>query len=708
MGILVFFLAVAFFTYRDGLISVPRGDYLGVMKEREYAASDWKYFLDSISYNRTQVASHGDYFLFRPLFYAWLALGEIFFRENLYALGAISIAFHGLTCFVFYLFASRISNCRIGFSLSLIFLTQSAGMEMVFWRNISPYMAGLFFFSLAFVLIPEETEGFRRPPRFLIASFSFFLACLFHEGFFIVLCALSLLGIIMRKNLRVRPGVDPTGSRRFLALFLVPAALCAAFYAIDFWLRNPGAFFGPDDQIERLSLLRFIPDAIQVSGLFFLVFLMPLLVEISYSSELLERGLWNFSAIPPPLCYGMGIVLVCGTAWIFLDAHSRYRQKGGSLKAFAEMAPVLAFWIFAAGISLGRVQLRGIRYLYNSTYYYYISNFFLLLITAALAKRFLATGCLSIPYKRFVLIAAVLAGMGFCVFGFLKIQYALQARHPFDWSIARTTLEISDFIKKSKGFCYGGTLEPNYGDHLRDRLLYRENCMNRDGEALYAFSNFPGTLWLGKLPWFAGKGVSLDFSSEDFEVAPDFQLLPEVPGGTMPALLPSAFVSVRDYDPVALYLKVPAHYNGGWIVGYRGPNDFLMIDVVKDRVFLQKTSRGIRSWPYYRHDVILRGKEVELVLRREGDDWYLFCDQLHVATLEDAPSLEGKFGFYSAGEVPADFPSVRIWEYELGSRLQGLRPVFRLQTPHWTSADKGWRTKDEVAKRQQAAFAGTL
>src|SRR3989338_10203151 len=96
---LMLFIAGAFFVYRYGVVSVSRVDHLYFMKERIFLASDWDYFWQSLSHPRTNILRPGDFFLFRPGFFGTLALFDIWFRHNLYAIGFFSIFLHGLAVF---------------------------------------------------------------------------------------------------------------------------------------------------------------------------------------------------------------------------------------------------------------------------------------------------------------------------------------------------------------------------------------------------------------------------------------------------------------------------------------------------------------------------------------------------------------------------------------------------------------------------------
>lgn len=666
-----------FLVYRYGLISAPRGDYFGVMRERELVPSDWTFFWNAFSFTRTQIASHGDYFLFRPATCVFLALGELFFRHNLYALGLPSVFLHGLCTCAFYRLASKFAGRFISLVFSLLFLTQYAGMEMVFWRNISPYMLGVFFFIVGLSALVGDSQR-RKKGVFIWAAVFFFFACLFHES---LAAGLMLFAFFIALS---RPFKPQTNSIRSLFwICLIASLLYVLWNLADFFWHASGTLMGADDRVNQLTLSNLLTNSLFVAGLFVTVFLAPFIVRLHFPGEILSRAVWDFSFLPKELFLGMGFLAVTlsGLACFFLLRRWRRFEDVGQLSALSLLLSY--FWALVFVIAAGRVTLRDVGYLHNSTYCYYLSNFALMLMAVYWTGQLRESENISNRTKQltfaaigFVLIAQIL-------FSCSALESLLSGRVGFDRQLAKSTLEIAGTFNRNKEYCYGGSLNGTYMDHVRDRLLYVQSCARRPATPLFLVTRDAGDAWLVRLKRDEGGGTPLAFPSPHFRETSDFRVVLREAKGVLEDVLPlpQTLMSEDAYDLSAFRVTIPVLLNGGILLGYQGPNHFLMFDVDQKQITLQDMRAGKATWPIRRGRVFPKRDRVRLSVVTTRDSIVLFLDEVSIVNLAGRWSLKGKIGFYdmSGKKMETLFSEVLLWQnWEGFSEDSVFEPLFRL------------------------------
>lgn len=488
---LVFFFLVlfCFVIYWPGLIALPRSDHSLILDERQFYDNDIDFFINLLSFSRTRHIAPGDVFLFRPGTTGVLAVLDIYLRPNLYLLGALSILWHAIAVFSAYLIFQRLKVGALAtYSLLAILLVQYPGMDMILWRHVSPYIFALVFFSLGlFVLLRTEHRGLKLKDSILVSSM-FFFSMLFHELLVLALPFAFLLTVFtpLRKWLGL-------GHRSII--LLMPSVCYMVVNVADYYLYGALDVVGPADIRFELKLV----DFISVFGIFFYQFLFPFLVEIEH---LRSRTIWplNNTFGAGFLFPGLGLMLLTLFGAIVLGLRNALNHRSGEfstlqneLRCFLIVIVLSVLVSLFGGLLVGRIALRGMAYLVNSTYNFYFFNFLFVLMTGLIFSIFRPwienniqeyNHRISLYNKSWLdeinskyLIVIIISSSSFILADLMVMNQAIQgASLKEDEVMAKVTLWVSD-VSKQREYCYAGS---EVGI-VPDVLLYRESCQVKNG-----------------------------------------------------------------------------------------------------------------------------------------------------------------------------------------------------------------------------------
>lgn len=666
----VFFLVlltVVFAIYRYGIFDLPRIDHLFFLKEQEFEKSNLDFFLRIISYNRSAHIAHGDYFLYRPGFFGYLAFVTIFFRENLLIAGVLSLIWHAITSFVLFLLIKRISGTRLALFLSLVFCVQYAGMEMLIWRHISPYMIGLIFFSIGLMMIMKEQENNHRAQGWNSLLF-LFLATLFHESFPSTMMVLGLISFLVRKrDLAIR--------------FLIPGAVWLLLNWLDFLHYHPESILGTDAASPFLTLQNSAFNIIFLSGLFIAVFLCPFLVRIEYENFFTERGSWDPTSIPPVWVFGIGM-LVLGGIILFLIKKIRF-QKSRAVKRFdLETLFAIYFLVLIVGFGVGRLTARTTEYLRISTYYYYLSNFCLILLMSAIVKHtYEKRGFL----KKSILVLMAIFGTFWMVTNYYKIQKTLSERYPSDKLVAKSVVRFKQVFKSAPEYCYGGSFDMSFNGAFLNQILFSQNCTQKPKTPLYLMPNqnnnynYPMVLAELRMPESENvKPVLLDISSMEN----DSRIISLIDFGVERSGFEQSVLSRQSYNPIEFSVDIKKLTAGGIVLAYQNPQNFVALYSYRGQILIVMNRFGIGWSRWYRNKLVSSNDYVRVSVRRiKGGKIAFFCDNKIIELFQQGDSLTGNIGFFTSEDISLNelFKNVSLKERSNSdSALFSFEPVMQV------------------------------
>ena len=159
---LLFFVwcAIAFIVYWPAIVNFPKLDALTTMTERFFFRTTYDYFIYMLNFNRMVYGwkqGFGDFYLFRPFHMLMLFVADCF-RGRLYLIGSFSIIYLAISSFALFLIVDFFLDALFAALLVLLYLLNAAGVEMVFWRHISPYMLGLAFYAFGVRVLLEALK----------------------------------------------------------------------------------------------------------------------------------------------------------------------------------------------------------------------------------------------------------------------------------------------------------------------------------------------------------------------------------------------------------------------------------------------------------------------------------------------------------------------------------------------------------------------
>ncbi len=675
-AVLVALIVISFYTYRSGVISVPRSDHYGFMAEREYAVSDTEFLLKQLVYNRTRVIAKGDSFLFRPGMTGTLALLDIFFRHNLYALGAFSILAHALTAFSLFLLLSLFLRRSFAFILSVVFATHLAGFEMVFWRHISPYMFCLVFVGLALYALGRWLQPPENRNWLLLFSFCLFLSSLFHEVVLPAMVIFCLLFLVLHFQ---NQSTNPSYFKSLSIACLVPLAANLLLNVAGRIAFSSQANLLLSDAAQPASVAyasKFLSHAVYVGGLIITAFLAPSIIRFSFIN-LDFRAEWDFLKIPAPVFYTAGFIFLTLIAGALIYLYI-FRKKLGQRQLFPIFAFAGIFLIVTfLGLTVGRAIPRSIGYLKNSTYYFYLTNYALTIIVAMGLRKIS-----SLPYKnlKIGLVFFLLCVAGYQIkSGIAGIEKAINARGDYDKQIASKTLRVWSELSKHPEYCYGGTGAERVSSFVPNVLLYRRSCNAfPDKIPLYLLENEKRELWFMQLIPEQIDQQAYRYGQINNEGQAEFSAQ-----STDNQLSFSGFsLSNAVHHPIYYGARLHGGFVGGLVFNYHDPANFSILVANERYTYVQFNENGNPSEPSYVAQQILDPIAFDLSIRRIGGRYVVFYNRTLLAVINDAVS-EGRVGLYrkprhSAGEYFTDVVLIDASEAKQ-SQMGAFEPVFQFQ-----------------------------
>ncbi len=679
--IFLFLLTLSFLTYRYGLASLPRGDQVEFMRERGLTNSDWTFFWHSISYHRQSYILERDYFLFRPLFHAFLGVIDIFFRDRLNVISAIGVLLHAVVCWVLYLFTLRVTESRL-FSIftSVFFAIQYAGIEMIYWTHINGYMFAIIFFTLGLLRLLDPSDFLsQKSVRFAIVFFV--ISVLFHELLIYALLGTGILfALLCGKGREMNDGSNSHSLKKLLAIFLIPPLIYWLLDFVDIIRCNPVAlFFDPYDRVGGLTLYTVITNFFFIAGVFLCAFLNPMMVKLNYPSYAFQ-GQWDISKLPFPTMIGFGIfifmLLGLWIAWLLVDCRRNLLSKRKTYDA-AILLVALYFLILVVALGAARVSMRGFDYIKTATYYYYIMNYLLLLLVILcfgfIRERFERGKSL----KIFLLIPVFIFGWQ-PPYNFIQIQKTLKPRSWLENTVAKNIREISDLTGKSSPYCYGGSFELVIWSALvPDFLIYRHNCIGTSKRAVYAMTGPDNTnLWLLKLDKnYEQLDTPIPLHKDDFVLKTasifDPKLSDERIAKRMEELVGGIpiYLSSRSFRPAYYTAEIDPGIITGLIVGYQDPKNYLYVAFERNFYYLIAVKNGeVREFSHSR-SLDWNHERVHLSVVRMHGLWLILFDQNAVIAFRADDALEGRVGFSYLGRQnePPSFSNTFVVEEKEGA-----------------------------------------
>ena len=630
------------------------------MESRNYAASAWDFFWRSIAYSRTRLIYQWDYLLLRPGTHGVLALIDVFFRENLYAIGVLSIFWHALTVFSLYLvlarWISRVNACL----LSLLLLVQGPGLEMVFWRHISPYLLGLFFFNLGLYFLVQPKAKEQRNEW--VVSVLFFLSSLFHELMLIVLAVCAIVFALAGRSDRAQTG-------RLLRMCLIPIGLTLICSAVEIYYKFQFFFAYRTNPLDRSLFQTSIPSVLSnltyLGGLVLAVFVNPAAVRITFR-ELTQRGYWNFTLVPAHFYQAAGIVLFAALILLFIYWLRQLRDQDERRPAAAALITIVYLGVILVGLTLARVIPRSLSYLYTSTYYYYMTSLAIIILCAVSAK----VVCKMFPALtrwRKVATACVFA---FCIIevilSYRVIQATLQVRAQSDRAVADAALSLTRAMRQHPGYCYAGTTSGAILKQVPLLLFFRAACSDRADQdprkPLYLIEHPDGTLWFSEIEKNSGVAVTTRHARWVSDQIMVFSETPE----SRPLVVTKHLLSDKTFNPVSFSAKILKSVLGGLIVKYQDVDNFVML-IANERYFYTHVMReGVRSAPLFAATQVFNKDEFRLTIQKVGDQYHVFYnDRKLLSTFSGIGSLEGGVGlhaFRQPGEPARLYDDVMLQE----------------------------------------------
>lgn len=346
LGVLVFW------TYRFGFIDFPRTDQLTYDAEKAQFDGATAWFWHALSYNRTRFQGQGDAILFRPGLHSVLALESIFDGARKVT-GVLSVLMHLSVVILLYVSLREIYPGTEALLYAALLAVQFAGIEMILWRHISPYML-----SVAFTLL-----GFLAMDSAIAAGSLFLAAMLFHESAVVSLGMLAFILMFSRRRSAAAP----------IAVALV---LYFSWDVTDWIVRAPHEFFGAIDHPDSLLMnpVRTASLLLAYIGASTQAVFWPFSINLEWARQ---TYLWDFRmessvSLLAWCAFGLGI-----STWTLVRAIPRILKAGAVPDILAAWA-VLGSLATAALVSLGRAGLRSSDYLAFATYDYWFFALFLL------------------------------------------------------------------------------------------------------------------------------------------------------------------------------------------------------------------------------------------------------------------------------------------------------------------------------------------
>ncbi|HEY3490938.1 MAG TPA: hypothetical protein VGK27_12580 [Candidatus Deferrimicrobiaceae bacterium] len=491
LGTYLLWFGVILVLYWPALDLLPMKDHPVFLLERELYRNDWRWFLGALSYNRTRVLFPGDFYLFRPLHMAIVAVEDILFRHDFAVQGVIGCAMFAATATILFTAARRLCGIYAATVGVLIWVSSAAGASIVLWQHIAPYSLAPGLLLGAVLLLHGER---RRSPG--AAAACVLAASLLNESAVVVALALSGYFLV----------AGPKATRKGNgAAFLFPALLSLALNAFDFYVLHPVPnILGAADRATCAGLFKGIRDYLGSVGVALLSPWSIRFQDFQTQNFLFYWPFWNLTLFQLSLCALPVSALVVLSSWKFVR---RIRSGDGGFEATAGAFFLMLFFTVSA-VCAFRMSTRGEEYLGGATYYYAIAHFavmgmiFVLLSgrRERLTARFTAPFLLLIATHVFVL------------------HRDLARNSEIIRPVISLVRETSSWFRENPGYCYSG------GDVLPSNwsvLLLDYSCSRRPkADPLYLMETGESTAALCRVripdPPSAGETIPLaEIQDED-------------------------------------------------------------------------------------------------------------------------------------------------------------------------------------------------
>jgi hypothetical protein len=580
---------------------------------------------------------------------ATLAIIDILFHANRYASGLLSILWHGLTAFSLYLLTAGLINRKTALLMALAFVCQFGGMEMVYWRHISPYMFCLAFWGFAMKGIRklEEDEKPGQDPRrtstkMLVIVLFLTGAILYHEvALFAVAAGTVLFFILDSLNNWPLFKRDPIKSfwrnYRLTWLCLLPVflALIINFYQVFQSLPTT------EGKTQLLSWT-VLNQTIDFTGALTTAWAFPREMALTFSNDL-GRFIWKFSALPRQTTWALGLASVLADAILWGSGLRQYLKKDQRSQA----ASLLLSLIFT-GVLIGSLFfLRGTTYMEGATYYLYLFIYLNYYFLSEAMNR-LRTSELPIlrylcrqPLSSVVMTTVSIFLLTHTVWGYQGIQKALSVPNfQNDAFYADTVLAISRLMKQKPNYCFGGTTDTSKTSRL-DIMLRRYECADMDDPRTPVYLTLRQNKFLFQTLRAPKNTVRLNAMQISNRLSFTASPLPSMPIADRPILL-----SDKAYDPVAFAVRLKSANDTFLTLAVRDARNAVMIQPIK-RYLTTTAIIHDRDVPL---DWVLGNFEGEYTLSfyKIDNDYYLFRNRnivLHLKNLQQIiPNLTGYLG----------------------------------------------------------------
>ena len=675
-------IGASFLIYRHGIVAIPRGDHRAFMLNHGFHESDWEYFRQSISYSRTRHFGPGDYYLFRPGMHSVLAILQIASGNNFYLRGATSILIHALTTFSLFLLLSRFLRLDVSCILTLVFLTQYPGMEMVFWRHISPYMFSLMFFGFGLCLLHRPLKTFTSTICRFGAALMFFISMTFHE---ILLPVLLLCGPILA--VMTRPDKESTQTDREVNIYtksdwimvtILPVILWVVLNLADYLIYQPPGLLGPSDSLDLSNL---ISGLFTVAGLSLLTSFFPYVVHLVFH-DLRLRAFWDFSEFPQAILWVLGFILMVSLIWIFYRACCRIRRPDERQQAALLMLVTAYLGAVILGVTAGRVSLRSMQYMHSATYYYYMTTFGFLILVSLLVHRFQKS---EKARGNLILGVVALVAVPMILHNYSSLQQLLTPRSGYDKMIADNTLTITRSIQANAGQCYGGSLDPTLSSNLLDTYLHEEACSNMEDTPLYILSGPSGNTWHSQFNEFKKDEVLLGFGQlkptfqdNGIVVIQDPQNSGQVVLGQINADFDQLVLSEKSYNPDYYSARFYNTADAGLIMGYHDADNYVGFRRTQAAFFMYVIENGELAWHRQFDSPPSPNNTFRFSIHQDNEAYYILSNQRVLGVVPSDRILEGKVGLV-LGPVQQSFSDVVVSESRrqqpIHDRLQSVIPL---------------------------------
>lgn len=654
----LFFYAAVLVTYRYGLYDIPRRDHLAYLGERAPLDSSWDWFWHSVSYNRTRFTYPGDYFLFRPFHMAMLAVKDIFFRDQLFILGAINAIGLAFACTGLFIFARGL----VGFSLAIVFtfpfLMQYAGVEAVIWGHINPYLYSFGFFAIAAALFNDShvLSDKRVITLFIVLMV---VGSYFHEIILLVLALTVAELFIFTYADRSSALAHPKAKKALLWIIAAPLLISLAINYIDFLFYHTPSVLGPADS-AKLPTFDHLLIPFKMFAAASIVFLAPWHVSMIPKNELIYTLKWNFMAIPMYSAVLVSVVTASVCIYLLVDSIKQIRagkRLGYNLTVILFLNMLAALII---GVGVGRGYLRGANYINSATWYWAFSDFifsallvlFIHRLSGFWKKKWHST-CLNLSVVGFMIFPVVT--------DYKQIQIILLHSYNERKNVAQKLEALANQLSESDGYCFAGAL-PDSQPYFANSLILNKGQL-RDhycGIGKSSKGKVPVYLFYdtdSKEEWFVTmKRRPIDIgnaSSVVFQFGNKKMFQKNVSGFTSVHQRDTHFeerllLTGKEYGLCDFGVTVEEPFSSGVVFGHDGDESFMLFSVGPTRAFGRIYHDGRISSETTQNTLPLLPNPYRLEVRYVKDSAWLFIDDYLLTAIPGVSSTSGRMGLYAA------------------------------------------------------------